>query len=454
MNTNLWINVHDFDLDNPPSEYSFSTRLAKENHWTIQFTEAAILEYKKFMYLAAMSDNMVSPSEIIDVVWHQHLIFSQSYSKFCQILGKRIEHVPSTHNRNEFEKFKQAKERTRNLYNQTFGEAPSHIWDNRDIYESLQLPKAKYKTRTFIIVGILLSLFLLFPAYLLLKSTYAAINSPLFFSIYVSTIAVAIFALEVYNTTSLTKWINSRDKSAFIFHLLPEEVIYLKSGLIHAIHVIVNRMVAQQKLQVSDDLLIAKNDLPPNSSAEYTVLQIIPDNGKLAYYQLHKFVSLKPAFKTIEESLDGLKKYFTKSIFFNRLFLINFSILAFLFILGAVRFCTGIVREKPVLFIALDLVAFLIFIIFYLNRLTRIMTQKILPQFYKADMRINQKQPVDEWKYLLHGKYALVGTFIPLVNHYENHAQRAAPSSDSASCGSNCSSGCGSSCGGCGGCGD
>jgi hypothetical protein len=79
MNAQLWNKIEAFDFDNPPGEYGFSTRLAHENFWTRNFTKQAMLEYKKFMYLAATSDLMVSPSEIVDTVWHQHLIFTQSY---------------------------------------------------------------------------------------------------------------------------------------------------------------------------------------------------------------------------------------------------------------------------------------------------------------------------------------------------------------------------------------
>ena len=80
MNAVLWEEVLKFELDNPNDEYGFLTRLAFENKWTIYVTETAILEYKKFMYLAATSNEMVSPSEIVDIVWHQHLIFTTSYS--------------------------------------------------------------------------------------------------------------------------------------------------------------------------------------------------------------------------------------------------------------------------------------------------------------------------------------------------------------------------------------
>jgi len=89
MKSALWTKILQFDFDEPLSEYGFSTRLAHENRWTKHFTEQAIVEYKKFMYLAATSNFMVSPSEIVDVVWHQHLIFTQSYQDFCKPIGKQ-----------------------------------------------------------------------------------------------------------------------------------------------------------------------------------------------------------------------------------------------------------------------------------------------------------------------------------------------------------------------------
>lgn len=76
MDTTLWNKVVNFNIDGPVSEYNFSARLENENYWTINFAAAAILEYKKFMYLAAVSGAMVSPSEIVDVVWHQHLVYT------------------------------------------------------------------------------------------------------------------------------------------------------------------------------------------------------------------------------------------------------------------------------------------------------------------------------------------------------------------------------------------
>ncbi len=82
MDQQLWQNVLDFNLDEPVSAYSFSTRLENENFRTVNFAQGAIIEYKKFMYMAAVSEYMVSPSPIVDVVWHQHLVFTQSYDEF------------------------------------------------------------------------------------------------------------------------------------------------------------------------------------------------------------------------------------------------------------------------------------------------------------------------------------------------------------------------------------
>jgi len=64
----FWEHVKDFDFNQPLTDYGFVTRLADENKWTKNFTEKAILEYKKFMYLAATAGTMVSPSEIVDPI--------------------------------------------------------------------------------------------------------------------------------------------------------------------------------------------------------------------------------------------------------------------------------------------------------------------------------------------------------------------------------------------------
>ncbi len=140
-NPTLYDRITTFDLDSPMSEYTFSIRLAKENFWTRKFAAKAIVEYKKFMYMAAISDAMVSPSKIVDTVWHQHLTFTQSYSDLCQLLGKNIQHVPSTRSRFDAERFTNAKKKTIELYKNEFGTPPKDIWEYETMYDSLNMPK-------------------------------------------------------------------------------------------------------------------------------------------------------------------------------------------------------------------------------------------------------------------------------------------------------------------------
>ena len=85
-----------FSIDNPESLRTFNRTLASEQRWSSQFTGRAIEEYKRFMILAAISDKEVTPSEIVDQVWHKHLQYSSNYrEELCgRVLGKVIDHNP------------------------------------------------------------------------------------------------------------------------------------------------------------------------------------------------------------------------------------------------------------------------------------------------------------------------------------------------------------------------
>ena len=195
MNAVLWEEVLKFELDNPNDEYGFLTRLAFENKWTIHFAKTAVLEYKKFMYLAAVANEMVSPSEIVDIVWHQHLIFTVSYSDFCSLLSKRIEHIPSTHNRSEAEKFYKAKEKTRELYEQNFGKQPQEIWKYSNALDSLGLDKSKIEIVRLKKVFLGLFALLIFPIYYSVKPVLIQIQNPEFLIFYILLFAVVILSL-------------------------------------------------------------------------------------------------------------------------------------------------------------------------------------------------------------------------------------------------------------------
>ncbi len=122
----LWGKLSQFALDGPHAEFSFSDRLAKENGWTKPLACRAIEEYKKFVYLAAVSGGEVTPSQIVDVVWHQHLTYTRSYwEEMCgATLGFPLHHNPTTGGTAEDARFEAQYTETLVLYAQEFGEAP------------------------------------------------------------------------------------------------------------------------------------------------------------------------------------------------------------------------------------------------------------------------------------------------------------------------------------------
>jgi hypothetical protein len=450
MDSLLWSNILAFDFDKPLSEYSFSTRLASENYWSTAFTEKAILEYKKFMYLAAISDLMVSPSEIIDNVWHQHLIFSQSYQEFCNLLEKNIQHVPSTHRKEENLKFKKARERTKQLYVEHFKEQPIDIWAYSTMYDSLRLKKASVKIRSFLVAGLLVFFLLITPFVILLKPVYIHIGNPDFL-IYTSLFTGLIFlVLEIYNHSYLKGIFKDVDDNAFLYHLNAAELIYLKTqNLANVVHSIMNNLVLRDIVLInSDQGLLKRNQITPHSFEEFQVLSAMPSEERIYYQDLQCQLVLKPIFLKLQHSMDALKKYVVKSHKFGRLFYMNFLIIAIPLMLSLSRLIIGLMRQKAVTHIGIMVFLVVCLSIYYLHRLTQLAATKTIPSLYKDSILSSRADSNSiEWQYFLFGSAILAPSLMPLVNR----ADQSASGGDTGSCSSSCGSGGGSGCGGCGG---
>ena len=63
----LWKRLEQFEFDTGTPQFGFADRLARENDWTREETEAAILEYKRFVYLAMAAIGIVNPVTSIPV---------------------------------------------------------------------------------------------------------------------------------------------------------------------------------------------------------------------------------------------------------------------------------------------------------------------------------------------------------------------------------------------------
>src|SRR5215216_7887469 len=106
-------------------------KLPANSSGSTAFALRAIKEYKKFIYLGTVSDFVVTPSKIIDMVWHEHLLFTKAYRDFCSdVLGFPFDHnpelIPMT---DQTGTFNAQYLDTLELYKKEFGiEPPEDIW--------------------------------------------------------------------------------------------------------------------------------------------------------------------------------------------------------------------------------------------------------------------------------------------------------------------------------------
>jgi hypothetical protein len=126
----LYQRIQAFSLDEPDARLTFSKRLARDNGWTIEYTQRVIEEYKKFVFLAVVAGHPVTPSDQVDQVWHLHLTYTQSYwGEFCpNVLPTPLHHNPTLGGRNEQNKFNNWYNKTLVSYQHFFGEPPTDIW--------------------------------------------------------------------------------------------------------------------------------------------------------------------------------------------------------------------------------------------------------------------------------------------------------------------------------------
>lgn len=128
----LYQRISDFKLDLLNANFSFSAKLSWEYRWTEIFAYRAIQEYKKFIFIAMVVDHDVSPSTIVDRVWHLHLLYTHSYwSEFCgKVLKRPFHHTPSLGSKEEGLKYRYQYQQTLQSYRIYFGLPPSDIWNN------------------------------------------------------------------------------------------------------------------------------------------------------------------------------------------------------------------------------------------------------------------------------------------------------------------------------------
>jgi len=119
----IWDRIQTYNIAGSQSDI-FIKKLMTELDCSKSYCKGAETEYKRFIFLAAISTAPVTPSKIIDSVWHTHLLFSRSYwQEFCpEIVGKALHHEPSGDE--DADKMNQQFHQTLSLYQQYFGISP------------------------------------------------------------------------------------------------------------------------------------------------------------------------------------------------------------------------------------------------------------------------------------------------------------------------------------------
>lgn len=447
MNDLLWDKLKDYTFDKPNCEYSFSIRLAYENCWTENFVKGAIQEYKKFMYLAATYDEMVSPSEIADKVWHQHLIFSKSYQEFCSILGKQIQHIPSTHHKDEFKNFKEAKERTEKLYHENFGEMPKEYWKYSTMLESFQLKQSGFNVSRITKLVVAASVLLLFGLYFIFRETISGVENDQFYVIYFVIILLSLTILYRFNTLEKKEFVKAVWNQSLIKNLSRPEIIYLIfSDVSHAITLSVDELIGKQIIQINDDKTLSVKDFRENlKEEEIQLLLQIESFGKIHFSYLKACLLSKPFYKNPSQSIKLIKNHLLQSEIFIKIFSVNLIVCSVLIIPGILRLATGISHEKPVAYLCVFLLLMMTAAFFHLKNLSQKVIVNLFENKFTAGQKSSESEDLDfEFAYLAP---LLMTTNIASANSsvFSDSVTDFGSSHDS-SCG-------GSSCGSCGGCG-
>lgn len=461
-----WKKIEEFQFEKSPQEYGFQVRLAYENGWTEWMTKQAILEYKKFMYLVSISSEMLSPSYIVDIVWHQHLIYSESYSKLCKILGKEVKHIPSTHDFEEQSSFVEAFANTEKIYKEHFDESGWQFWEIKKDSDLMRFTTRKnsiIRIETILIIGTLLfSLLLFFP----LRPLLLKIDNPFFVIFYILIFLLVFFGcrdgLQVYLQSVF------KEKGGLLIkNLSVNEKIILKTKSTKGImDLTLFKLVEEQQLKIIDKKFTIIHKRISKDVLEKAVRNSFLKTEFIDYYDLVKKVSVKNCFLQFSKSTSKIAKHIENSEEFRKLENFVSVLFSILLSIGICRFILGITRDRPVFILEFVLVLSIIFIIYYFkavmpkvisNSLVQLMRDQYKPQNYTTGIDINIA-------YLMLGSLAFDTEFVDYITNseLEKEAARSLSSSSSgdgssssdSSCGSSSGSSCGSSCGGCGGGGD
>jgi uncharacterized protein (TIGR04222 family) len=469
----LWNKIQQFAFDEPNATITFSKKLASQQKWSASYTQRVIEEYRRFIFLCCVSPNGASPSKAVDEAWHLHLTYTKSYwDAFCKnTLGKDIHHYPSTGGEKEDHKHINLYDETLSLYESVFGEQPSaDIWPQPVKQTGAQLWE---QVQPYLLVskGTLLAivLLLLIPFginYLItgIASPYL-LNGPQFLEFYAMLCVAALIAFYLYRKDRIMRMNNivnvwPLDK-ANIFQLT-----YMVYGKERAIQTCLLDLYRRGLVSVDDnrEIVIHRNNYQAPEKEENPLVPALlaeADGSSVPYGIIADTWHERQSFE--QPGIGQLLLLHNKKE--SRLQK-SWSILIVFFI-GLARLIQGMINDRPVGFLVLEIIAFIIASVVMSSWLTTAnVVKNKLKQLLVNKAGSNQLH-FDEIvnDYAVNGKSVLdwlpatlmlapMITLFPAPPVKPSGGAEWSGGSDISS-GSSCSSG-GSSCsggGGCGGCG-
>ena len=115
-------------------EADFACRLAEEQAWTRGYALAVTDEYRRFLALAGVSPQPVTPSRDVDAAWHLHMTRTREYARMSQeCFGRFLHHEASAGGGDERARYSAQYEATLARYREVFGsEPPQDIWPSAE----------------------------------------------------------------------------------------------------------------------------------------------------------------------------------------------------------------------------------------------------------------------------------------------------------------------------------
>ena len=486
-------------LTTAPNDGVFLRKAARENGWSTSFTCLAIREYRRFLFLALAAGHPVSPSDVVDQVWHLHILHTRDYwDVFCpEIFGRPFHHQPNRGGEAEQTKLRDWYSATLESYERLLGETPSaEIWpplplkiqiDHRvhrrvDTSENWVIPKPQFVLK-FASNLRNLPYFLPLPPrlrprlaalFLLLTvipfatgcNAYPPGNHPLWNLEGPKFLALFIPILLIAWTLAFT--IRSRARQAkppadlAPPNLETDELAYLADGPRRLTQSLVARLAAAGVITIEEKKreVCQVAPLPPDASP---LERAVYDRASgLPYKELQDQLTL--AFDPVREKLTALGLLLTPPE--RKHAILTPALIAFVpLLLGVIKLIYGVTAGKPVGYLlALCFAALFAFLLCYLplfrSRKGDTVLEHFQQQFAPLQTTLRTIRPADHTD-LYAAAIALYGTAILTGTPLDHLHNRLGPESTGAGsgCGAGCSSGggdgggCGGGCGGCGGCG-